>query len=234
MGKYVIFSRTALATKLVAVFIFLALVIPPVPAVGEILGVEEEAALEEEEPAPEEVLTPSPDHPGLFTNPAGELVDDLGIIIRLAENESLCIKCHYGKSEHEKLVLGWDKSKHAMRGMSCAKCHGGNSAASVLADAKKESTGFKHIKDALSTLTGERAIQAAFEYCGSCHGEKYREWSAGIHGKRLGYWNGEKQMWVCVKCHNPHNPKIRKIKPKPAPVKPSEIGVKSQNVAKGK
>ncbi|MBI5814838.1 MAG: cytochrome c3 family protein [Nitrospinae bacterium] len=190
--------------------------------VGVIVGVEEEAALEGEA-LPEEKLIPSPDYPNLFLNQDGELVDDLGIVLRLAKNANLCIKCHYGKSEHEKLILNWDKSKHAKRGISCTKCHGGKPEAAVLADAKKEGTGFKHIKDSMTTLTGERVRQVAFEYCGQCHGEKFREWEAGVHGKRLGQWNGEKQMWVCIKCHNPHNPKFRKIAPKPAPVAPSEM-----------
>jgi len=222
------------AIRPLAIFIMAFVIFAHAPAGAQILGVEEEAALEEEPPQQEEKLTPSPDHPGLFLNPQGELVDDLGIVQRFLKNDSLCIQCHYGKPEHEKLVLKWDKSKHWKRGITCTKCHGGNSAAQVLADAKKEGTGFKHIKEAMTTLTGARAKEVAFEYCGQCHGEKYREWEAGIHGKRLGNWNGEKQMWVCVKCHNPHNPKFRKIKPKPAPVKPSELRNQAAKAAKDK
>jgi hypothetical protein len=44
-----------------------------------------------------------------------------------------------------------------------------------------------------------------------------------VHGKRTGYWNGQKQYLLCVNCHNPHSPHFKPIKPKPAPVPPRDI-----------
>jgi len=43
--------------------------------------------------------------------------------------------------------------------------------------------------------------------CGKCHGQIYRYWRDGIHGKRIGMWNkgGKKRWWVCTECHNPHD-----------------------------
>jgi hypothetical protein len=43
--------------------------------------------------------------------------------------------------------------------------------------------------------------------CGKCHGQVYRSWRDGIHGKRIGMWNkgGKKRWWVCTECHNPHD-----------------------------
>ena len=43
--------------------------------------------------------------------------------------------------------------------------------------------------------------------CGKCHGEVYRDWREGIHGKRIGEWasTGTKRWFVCTECHNPHN-----------------------------
>ena len=43
--------------------------------------------------------------------------------------------------------------------------------------------------------------------CGKCHGQVYRSWRNGIHGKRIGMWGrgGKKRWWVCTECHNPHD-----------------------------
>lgn len=59
--------------------------------------------------------------------------------------------------------------------------------------------------------------------CGQCHGDKFRDWKAGVHGKRTGRWNGKKQYLLCVHCHNPHAPKFQPLKPLPPPVRPADI-----------
>lgn len=43
--------------------------------------------------------------------------------------------------------------------------------------------------------------------CGKCHGDKFRDWRDGIHGKRIGGWASmDKKRWfTCTECHNPHN-----------------------------
>ncbi|MES9886529.1 MAG: hypothetical protein ABW140_06930, partial [Candidatus Sedimenticola sp. 6PFRAG1] len=43
--------------------------------------------------------------------------------------------------------------------------------------------------------------------CGKCHGQIYRYWRDGIHGKRIGMWDkgGKKRWWTCTECHNPHD-----------------------------
>ncbi len=56
--------------------------------------------------------------------------------------------------------------------------------------------------------------------CGKCHGTKFRDWRYGIHGRRTGYWNGEKTYYRCVSCHDPHIPRFKSIKPLPPPHKP--------------
>ncbi len=45
------------------------------------------------------------------------------------------------------------------------------------------------------------------QLCGKCHGPAYRDWRAGIHGKRLGEWKtgGVKRWFVCTECHDPHD-----------------------------
>ena len=63
-------------------------------------------------------------------------------------------------------------------------------------------------------------FERSYELCGKCHGTKLRDWRRGIHGKRIGYWNGAKTYHLCTHCHNPHRPLFRPIKPMPPPKKP--------------
>lgn len=60
----------------------------------------------------------------------------------------------------------------------------------------------------------------SYRLCGQCHGDKYRDWRYGIHGKRTGSWNGKKQYLLCAHCHNPHAPHFAPIKPMPPPRRP--------------
>jgi len=66
-----------------------------------------------------------------------------------------------------------------------------------------------------------------YRVCEQCHKRIYREWKMGIHGKRTGSWNGEKQYFHCAQCHDPHDPPFKPIKPEEAPKKPKEIRVTS-------
>jgi uncharacterized CHY-type Zn-finger protein len=63
----------------------------------------------------------------------------------------------------------------------------------------------------------------SFKLCGQCHGPKYRDWRLGIHGKRTGEWNGVKQYYLCVNCHDPHSPRFRSLEPLPPPRRPENI-----------
>lgn len=53
--------------------------------------------------------------------------------------------------------------------------------------------------------------------CASCHGDKGRDWRAGIHGMTQGYWRGPKRRKLCTHCHNPHNPWFPTLAPEPPP-----------------
>ncbi|MBI5528446.1 MAG: hypothetical protein HY897_19105 [Deltaproteobacteria bacterium] len=63
-------------------------------------------------------------------------------------------------------------------------------------------------------------FEHSYLLCGQCHGPTYRDWKAGVHGKRTGEWNGEKRYYLCAHCHNPHSPRIKPIAPFPAPRPP--------------
>ena len=66
-------------------------------------------------------------------------------------------------------------------------------------------------------------FKESYKLCGQCHGEKYRDWKVGVHGKRIGEWNGKKEYFLCVNCHNPHSPKFQELIPEPPPVRQEDI-----------
>jgi len=70
----------------------------------------------------------------------------------------------------------------------------------------------------------------SYRLCGQCHGDKYRDWRVGVHGKRTGMWDGQKTYFLCVNCHNPHNPRFKALKPEPPPVPPSKQAASSQEM----
>lgn len=82
-------------------------------------------------------------------------------------------------------------------------------------------------RDKLRLSSGETIpFEKSYLLCGQCHGDKFRDWKAGVHGKRTGEWNGKKEYLLCAHCHNPHSPKFKPIKPLPPPVPPKDIKVK--------
>jgi len=79
-------------------------------------------------------------------------------------------------------------------------------------------------RDKLHLISGEKVgFDESYRLCGQCHGDKYRDWKVGVHGKRTGYWNGKKEYLLCAHCHNPHNPRFKPLAPKPPPVRPEDI-----------
>lgn len=76
-------------------------------------------------------------------------------------------------------------------------------------------------RDQLHLASGEAVpFEESYRLCGQCHGEKYRDWRVGVHGRRVGRWNGAKEYLLCVHCHNPHQPRFAPVEPKPAPKRP--------------
>ena len=96
-------------------------------------------------------------------------------------------------------------------------------------------------RDLLHLSSGDTLpFTESYRLCGQCHGDKYRDWRAGVHGKRIGHWDGEKTYFLCVNCHNPHSPRFKGVaeieeagqkttaptqellKPEPRPRRPEE------------
>ena len=65
------------------------------------------------------------------------------------------------------------------------------------------------------------SFDEAYTLCGSCHGDKMRDWKDGIHGLTTGNWNGQRYKRSCTACHNPHKPKFGAMVPERPPARPS-------------
>ncbi|MDH3694927.1 MAG: cytochrome C [Gammaproteobacteria bacterium] len=73
-------------------------------------------------------------------------------------------------------------------------------------------------RESLRTLLGEKLeFTQAHIVCGSCHANREKDWYFGGHGKRLSNWQGERVIYTCTYCHDPHEPAIEPREPKPAP-----------------
>jgi len=129
----------------------------------------------------------------------------------LTEGMFPCSNCHASmevnrkrrelKDEHTNIVL-----HHGEDLRWCLDCH----------DPKN--------RDKLRLYNGQLInFTESYRLCGECHGNIYRDWKAGIHGKRTGYfWGGKRTYYLCASCHDPHDPKFKPIKPEPAPLRPLE------------
>ena len=111
------------------------------------------------------------------------------------------------KDAHDDIVL-----KHDEEHRWCLDCHDADN------------------RDRLHLASGQPVpFEESYQVCGQCHGEKYRDWRAGVHGRRSGYWNGAKTYLLCVHCHSPHQPRFKAIAPKPAPNRPTRPGAEQAN-----
>jgi hypothetical protein len=80
-------------------------------------------------------------------------------------------------------------------------------------------------RDHLRLANGQKVpFGESYRLCGQCHGPNLRDWKAGLHGKRTGMWDGERQYLLCVHCHrDPHAPRFPEMAPLPPPARPEDI-----------
>jgi hypothetical protein len=68
-------------------------------------------------------------------------------------------------------------------------------------------------RDVLRLANGDPVpFTESYRLCGQCHGDKLRDWRVGVHGKRIGAWDGDKTYFLCVNCHNPHTPRFKGVR----------------------
>jgi hypothetical protein len=128
-----------------------------------------------------------------------------------------CSDCHAGmevntkrrvlKEAHTDIIL-----HHAENVRWCLDCHAPRN------------------RDKLRLVNGDLIdFTESYLLCAQCHGPIFRDWKAGIHGKRTGYFSGGKVMYyLCVHCHVPHDPRFKPLKPEPPPIRPGS----QQNVVR--
>ena len=79
-------------------------------------------------------------------------------------------------------------------------------------------------RDKLRLASGDLVdFTESYKLCGQCHGDKYRDWRAGVHGRRSGEWNGHKTYLLCVHCHTSHAPAFQPQAPLPPPIAPARL-----------
>jgi hypothetical protein len=125
-----------------------------------------------------------------------------------------CMECHKDQHDKTRRELGFHDEQqsifdHDAEHRWCLDCHDLDN------------------RNMLRLASGELVpFTESYRLCGQCHGDKYRDWRVGVHGKRTGSWNGNKQYLLCVHCHNPHSPRFKPLAPLPPPVAPAHIQAK--------
>ena len=111
-----------------------------------------------------------------------------------------CRNCHQAVKSNttpRKLDIPHDnfELKHGLHGKGqfwCFTCH------------SPDGTG------SLKTLDGESIeFRDAYIICSQCHVKQARDWAFGAHGKRVGNWQGKRQVYNCTACHYQHSPSFK-------------------------
>jgi hypothetical protein len=140
-----------------------------------------------------------------------------------------CMECHKDQKDRTRRDLGFHDEQqsifdHDSEHRWCLDCHDYEN------------------RDVLRLASGATIpFTESYRLCGQCHGDKFRDWRVGVHGKRVGQWDGQKTYLLCVSCHNPHSPAFKgvkdlvvdgkptvaptleKIRPEPRPKRPEEM-----------
>jgi len=70
----------------------------------------------------------------------------------------------------------------------------------------------------LVSVEGEKVdFDDAYLVCSQCHADQARDWVHGAHGKRVGNWQGDRQVLNCTACHYQHRPRYKPRAPKAGP-----------------
>ncbi len=72
--------------------------------------------------------------------------------------------------------------------------------------------------DFLASKDGRRIdMDHGYLHCGECHFKAHKDWEYGVHGLRIGMWQGSRVLRTCTECHDAHRPQITLEIPVPAP-----------------
>ncbi len=122
-----------------------------------------------------------------------------------------CSRCHATRDpdSRERTLTEFHTQKvlrHGTQGGWCYRCHTADDLDQL------------HLPD--GTRVG---FDRAYELCGACHGDKLRDWRAGIHGLTTGFWLGDRERRSCPACHDPHEPRFQLMTPEHPPALPRTV-----------
>lgn len=150
---------------------------------------------------------PTPTEPQVFDGYAGAI--PFSVIPRKPSLTMYpCTMCHGAMKPNptpRKLVAAPHVSdlQHGRGRIWCLNCHSLDS------------------RDQLQNLRGEKVdFDRSDLICGQCHFDRHRDWHYGGHGKRDANWTGERKLYACTHCHDPHSPALKPRDPQaPPPVR---------------
>ncbi len=109
-----------------------------------------------------------------------------------------CTSCHTDKNvlvkNGQELTHGNVVIDHGQEGseLGCIDCHHPEDR-DFLEDKKGRKIDYDH----------------SYQLCGQCHFRQKRDWLGGAHGKRVQYWTGDRVVYNCATCHDPHSPRFK-------------------------
>lgn len=119
-----------------------------------------------------------------------------------------CAQCHahmQPNPEPRKLVSAPHPAAldHGGGRMWCVDCH-----------SLEDRNHLKTIRDELVDFNDSYLV------CGQCHADRQKDWYFGGHGKRAANWRGDREIYSCTHCHDPHSPGLKPRAPSdPPPVR---------------
>lgn len=137
--------------------------------------------------------------------PASTRVVPTPIVFPYGGEANNCLECHrsLGGKDAE-IAAEWEASLHSSRGVTCAHCHGGDPAATDMADSMSPGAGYIGVP--------EKADIPAL--CASCHSsaglmrqynlptDQWAKYGESVHGQRLE--QGDTKVATCFDCHGGH------------------------------
>lgn len=140
------------------------------------------------------------------------------------QTKSTCLDCHSGLDQPIGIAQDqYAADVHAIKGLTCANCHGGDPKADDPEKAMNRAAGFKgHIdKKQVPELCGKCHGDAAYirQYNPSLRTDQFAQYGTSQHGKRLA--SGDTKAAVCTDCHGVHG--IRPASDTRSPVHPLNV-----------
>lgn len=148
----------------------------------------------------------------------------LTIGLTYGQTKNSCLDCHANLPD----LLGVTQEKfsqdiHALKGLTCVSCHGGDPTSDDPNKAMSRTAGWKGNIDRsqVPQLCGSCHADAAYvrQYNPTLRTDQFSQYKTSVHGKRLAA--GDSNVAVCTDCHSVHD--IRLPSDPRAPVNPVNV-----------